>query len=264
MRKLLLLLLLFCQLVCLADHPDVHVAILGDSNTWIGGDSCDKAKGWNKWFKDEFAPASCVSYARSGATWTNTENTLYNILEDIDVLGKDNVIYNQINRLVNAVEEGRQVVPNLIIIAAGTNDAWFQKARPMVFGMTVDEAFRTDRDFLTSKKVNEVLTLAESVRYGCEMLMDRFPMARIILLTPMQSTAVSNTDIRRTGDIIEECGRQMGISVIRQDYNSSVCRVREEKRHLYTSDGTHTNEKGARQNGCLIAHQINQLLTSNL
>ena len=260
MRRLFIFLLLLCQSVCFANHLDVHVAILGDSNTWIGGDSCDNAKGWNKWFKDKFAPASCVSYARSGATWTNTENTLYNITEDIAVLGKDNVIYNQINRLIQSVDEGRQVSPDLIIIAAGTNDAWFQKARPSVFGMTADEAFRDDKDFITAKNVGEVLTLAESVRYGCEMLMEKFPMTQIILLTPMQSAAVSNEDIHKTGDIIEGCGRQMGISVIRQDFNSPVNRVREVKRHLYTSDGTHTNEKGAQRNGYLIARQISELL----
>ena len=56
----------------------IDVAILGDSNTWIGGDDCDKEKGWNKWFKDFFRPASCKSYARSGATWTNTEVTKAN------------------------------------------------------------------------------------------------------------------------------------------------------------------------------------------
>ena len=98
-------------------HP-LHVVILGDSNTWIGGDDCDKPKGWNKWFVDEFRPLSCKSYARSGATWTNTSTTRENVVEDIAVLGNDNVIYNQIARLKRACDEGRQQTPDLIIIAA--------------------------------------------------------------------------------------------------------------------------------------------------
>ena len=48
----------------------MHVVILGDSNTFIGGDQCDKPQGWNKWFKELANPLSCRSYARSGATWT--------------------------------------------------------------------------------------------------------------------------------------------------------------------------------------------------
>ena len=84
-------------------HP-MHVVILGDSNTWIGGDDCDKPRGWNKWFADVFQPLSCKSYARSGATWTNTIQTRKNPDEDIAVLGNDNVIYNQIVRLLAACD----------------------------------------------------------------------------------------------------------------------------------------------------------------
>lgn len=38
-----------------ANHSHLHVVLLGDSNTFIGGDDCDKDRGWSKWFKERFS-----------------------------------------------------------------------------------------------------------------------------------------------------------------------------------------------------------------
>lgn len=246
-------------------HRDMNVVLLGDSNTWIGGEECDNPRGWNKWFRDVFAPATCRSYARSGATWTNTERTVCDTEDYTELLGDNNVIYNQINRLADTVGEGRQAVPDLIVIAAGTNDAWFQKARPRVFAKTVDEAFAGHNQTnggtsqsITERPVSGILTLAESVRYGCELLVEAFPEAHIVLLTPLQSTAVCTEDIRRAGDVIEGVGRRMGLCVIRQDGDDFVSRKQEARRKRMTTDGTHTSEAGARHNGTRIAQMIMQ------
>lgn len=238
-------------------HSGINVVILGDSNTSIGGDNCDNPRGWNKWFKDVFAPATCRSYARSGATWTNTAVTEYNVIENTDRLGNDNVIYNQINRLKEAHDAGKQPTPQLIIISAGTNDAWFVHARPSVFGKSAAQVFARYDGFITDTPVRKVLTLAESVRYGCEMLMESFPDARIVLLTPLQSVAAGIENIRRAGDIIEACGRYMSLKVIRQDHCCGIYSVSEKVRRKYTTDGTHTNEEGARRNGIYIAGVLN-------
>ena len=203
-------------LTTIAGQP-LHVVILGDSNTWIGGDDCDKPQGWNKWFKDTFQPTSCRSYARSGATWTNTPQTRRNTQENIGILGNDNVIYNQICRLQEAVDSAIQCPPQLILIMAGTNDAWFLKARPKALTKTACEVFRTDRRTLTDRPVYEILTLAESVRYDCELLRATYPEAQIILLTPMQSVAAGTERITKAGDIIECCAHKMNLNVIRLD-----------------------------------------------
>lgn len=239
-------------------HP-LHVVILGDSNTWIGGDDCDKPKGWNKWFVDAFKPLSCKSYARSGATWTNTRVTRENQEEDIAVLGNDNVIYNQITRLKTACDKGLQPTPQLIIIAAGTNDAWFVKQRPQVFAKTVTQAF-TSNCPITNRKPNEVLSLAESVRYGCELLMEYFPQAQIILLTPLQAIQPTRANLDRVSDIIEQCGRKMHLEVVRQDRECCIRRADEQKTKRYTTDGAHTSEEGAQKNGTYLAKRIGELI----
>ena len=150
-----LVLPMMMALTTVAQKP-LHVVILGDSNTWIGGDDCDQPQGWNKWFKDVFQPTTCKSYARSGATWTNTPQTHRNTLENIEVLGNDNVIYNQICRLQEAIDSGIQHTPQLILILAGTNDAWFTKARPMALSKSVCKVCSTDCCKITDRPVNEV------------------------------------------------------------------------------------------------------------
>lgn len=254
--------MVFCGIATLnaSDHSHINVVLLGDSNTSIGGDSCDQAKGWSKWFKDVFAPASCYSYARSGATWTNTVRTRRNEEEYTERLSDNNVVYNQACRLISANRAGQQVSPQLIMIAAGTNDAWFGKQRPQRYAKTATQVFAATSKMMAQTPIAQVTTLAESVRYVCEMLMVAFPDAQIILMTPMQCTAASAEDIRKVGDIIEECGQQMSLAVIRQDAASAVSRIRESMRHTYTSDGTHTNEKGAKRNGTYIAHMLEALL----
>lgn len=104
------LLILWGMWLCGAIHAQLpcHVVLLGDSNTFIGGDACDKPQGWNKWFKDFAKPKSCRSYARSGATWTHTPNTVLDMEENIGVLGDNNVVYNQAMRLLTAVLSGEQ------------------------------------------------------------------------------------------------------------------------------------------------------------
>jgi lysophospholipase L1-like esterase len=243
-------------------HSKINIVILGDSNTAIGGDDCNCSQGWNKWFKDKFAPATCKSYARSGASWTNTLMTAYNITENTDKLSNDNVIYNQINRLKEKCKIGEQISPNLILIAAGTNDAWFITRRPHLFSKTVAQAFSNSKQLITNIPVNKMLSLAESIRYNCEILFKLFPEAMIILLTPMQSTAIPLSRIRRVGNIIEACARHMNLNVIRQDYNSSVIQGHERRRKTFTYDGTHTNLIGAKINGYYLANRIIKIVSN--
>ncbi|MBQ9560640.1 MAG: SGNH/GDSL hydrolase family protein [Bacteroidaceae bacterium] len=262
MRHRLLIFVLLMQLAVpgRSQTAALHVAILGDSNTWLGGDDCRKPRGWNTWFRESLAPATCRSYARSGATWTHTEDTKQNTTEDTGVLSDDNVIFNQVWRLRDAVRRGEQACPDLILIAAGTNDVWFPQKRPRVFAQRVDEVFAATGEPDLTAASEAWQTLAGAVRNGCEMLQESFPDAQIILLTPMQSTAIETADITKAGDVIEACGMRMNLSVIRMDREGCVNRMREQRRMRYTYDGTHTSEAGARRNGRYVANRVRSLL----
>lgn len=261
---LTLILLIITTLVSAqTQHDTIDVAILGDSNTWLGGDDCSKPKGWNTYFKAEFKPKSCVSFARSGASWTHTAETVRNTAEYAGKPTPNNVIYNQVERLKEKVDSGKIATPNLIIIACGTNDGWFKaKYYPQLFVRTANEAF-SKYDSITQTPINKIVTLAESVVFNCALLQKYFPEARIILLTPMQTTAVPLSVIEQIGDVIDNCGKLMNISTIRQDKICCVKSADERKVKVNTYDGTHTSKIGAQKNGKLIALEISKLLTKN-
>ena len=244
-------------------HPHINVVILGDSQTWIGGDNCDKPRGWNKWFCDRFSPKSCKSYARSGATWTNTPQTVANTKENVGVLGDNNVIYNQVQRLKEALADGRQAVPQLIIVYAGANDAWFGSKRPHRFDKRADEVNLGSTGTLTTLPPAQILTLAEAVCHNCLLLRQLCPEAQIVMLTPMQMTKVPTDVVRRVGDIIADCGQRLDINVIRLDKHGSVNAMQEKKAFSMTTDGVHTSERGAQKNGYYVAEQIQQMLQHN-
>lgn len=220
-------------------QSNVRIAILGDSNTWLGGDDCSNRKGWTYWFKNIVRPKECTSFARSGATWTNTESTVVDIKENIGVLGDNNVIMNQVERLRKATAEGKMVSPDIIIIAAGTNDAWFKDKRPGAF---IDDG--------------TYMSLHGAVTNNCEQLKSLYPNTRIIVLTPLQTTAADLSLIRKAGDIIQTAAERLGAEVIRQDKVMKVDCKREKTKHLYTYDGTHTSIKGAKSNGEYIGNWI--------
>lgn len=239
------------------DHNTINIVILGDSNSSIGGDSCNKAQGWTKWFVDDFQPASCRSYARSGATWTNTPRTIRNESENIAVLGDNNVVYNQVCRLFTAIDSNQQPIPDLVIIAAGTNDAWFAKRRPNAL---IPDSTTLPDSLLILQQPSSILTLRQSVNYCCTLIHDKIPSAKIILLTPMQCTATSLQRIRTTGDIIAHCAQERGLDVIRQDSVCCINREQEKAHRTYTIDGIHTNPEGAKRNGLILSKIIKELL----
>lgn len=258
---ILLLALVFAVTSARADVAEsLDVVLLGDSNIWIGGDDCSKPESWSKWFADEFKPASIKSYARSGATWTNTASTKRDIIAFSKVLEDNNVIYNQVERLLDDVKVKRQVPPEVILIAAGTNDAWFANRRPNIFSVTPEKAFGNFGTLMTTAKPSEATSLAESVRLSCELLMENLPETQIVLITPVQAPVCDYDRFRQVADIIEECGRRMSLGVIRLDNGTGIYSPIEKNSKNLTSDGVHTSQKGAKRLGKYIANQLHSIL----
>ena len=220
----------------------VSVALLGDSNTWIGGEKCDNDRGWSTWFRKDLSPEYCRSFARSGATWTHTSSTKINESEYTEVISDDNVVSNQFQRLKSAVSAGEFPIPELIIVSAGTNDVWFSDRRPDALKRGVPE----DRN----------LTLGGAVRDFCEDVKASFPKTEIIFLTPMFTTKTSDTDIRLAGDLIETAAKECGAYVIRLDSTGCIDPGVEKKHFTYTEDGVHTSRAGARRVGLKVASEV--------
>lgn len=223
--------------------------------TWIGGDSCQNECGWSHWFVRSAAPAAVDVYARSGATWTDTSSTRANPDAYSEVLDADNVVYNQVLRLINHADADPLLTPDVIVVYAGANDAWFASRRPGIFSSEeitplIDGTFPYG-NLLSSP--SGIVTLAGCVAQSCMMLRHRFPEAWLLLVTPVEMAKVPVERVTQVGNIISGVGEAMGIDVFRADREVDIRRVRELGSHpANTTDGVHTNPSGAR----LIANGI--------
>lgn len=239
------------------------IAVLGDSNTWLGGDDCSDPRGWNYWFCKEIKPHSMRSYARSGATWSHTSKTGRDPMEYTDILSDNNVIYNQVVRLIQEVDSGKQPFPSLIMIAAGTNDAWFPEYRPEEFSLTSTQTLSRDPQELLSHPPSKITSLAGAVRYNILILKARFPDSKIIIMTPLQSIKISDKMLQTVSKIIQDVADGEECGVIRQDSQCPVRSNAERFNRVLTTDGTHTSPEGARRNGQAIANAVRALTFRN-
>lgn len=267
MKKFSIILFAFC--ICLlpvsahctdtvARSPlcDKAVALLGDSMTWIGGDSCDVARGWSTYFKRLTRPASLKVYARSGATWTNSPSTRIDTRSYSDVLHPDNVLYNQALRLREDAEAGRTPVPDVIVLYAGANDAWFGGRFPEMFpGKPLPDG---------EPEPSQVRSLAGSIRLVARMLARSFPEARLVFVTPAEMTKTSAENLTRVADTIDSVASALGYTVLRVDRDVDIRRDTEMKKFTLTSDGVHTNPAGARLLGEYIAGKIIKIYCNSL
>lgn len=242
LRPLLGFLASVCGVSAIADTPetplphyrpwDVDVVMLGDSNTWIGGDDCSKPRGWNHWFARIAAPRSCRSYARSGATWTHTPATVVDPADSTAILTPNNVIAAQVARLSRDIAAGTTPVPGLIIISAGTNDAMFRNRRPHA---------------LADKEPHHMATIDRAIAVNVDSLRSLAPEAMIVVLTPIQCVKIAPDVLSRYTDAISRAAGNAGATVVRQDDPSLIDARAERLKRRMTYDGIHTSAAGARR-----------------
>lgn len=227
-----------------------RIALLGDSMTWIGGDSCQNDTGWSHILQESGIAESIDVYARSGATWTNTISTRRNPGFYSEVLHDDNVIFNQAIRLMENADSINED-PDLIILFAGANDAWFAAKRPGIFEKS-DSIYNN----LTTSQPNLVTTLEGSVMLVCEILQERFPATTLLFVTPLQMSKTTAETIFKVSDIIEKTATSKGWLTLRADKETGITHEQEAKSHKYTYDGVHTNPSGAKKLGDYIVRNL--------
>lgn len=231
-------------------------ALLGDSITWLSLSS-NPERGWARYFARNMKFAELRNYARSGATWSNSSTTKVNAEAYSASTTPDNVIFNQLQRLL--LDLGNGFKPDYIVIAAGINDVWFPDARPDALAKTAGEVMESEQRY-SDKDVNTCTSIAESIRLVAELLWQRLPDVQVILLSPMQSTSVEYSKLRQATEIIRGCADYLGWGFISQMDEIPVNRIREKWENRLTYDGTHTSELGARIVGDIISSKIHKLL----
>lgn len=250
------------QQVFAYDFSSLRIAVLGDSMSWIGGENCQNEKGWTYHFNKTCHPAAMDIYARSGATWTNTSKTRKAPEKYSEVLDDDNVVYNQAIRLIENVRKNPKDIPEIIIIFAGANDAWFKKQRP---GLLTRHGFNEEKNRPGyDAKPGDVTTLDLSIRLVCNLLKKNFPKSEIVLVTPIEMAKTSVADIRNVSDVIRAEGKNLDVKVLSADKYVEIRHDEEIKHKKNTYDGVHTNSRGAKLIASFIAEEINKLNKKNI
>ena len=217
------------------------IALLGDSMTWIGGDSCQNPTGWSHHLKSRGIADRVDVYARSGATWTNTSKTRRDTVSYSEILDDDNVIFNQALRLRGRVLSGLAVNPDVVLVFAGANDVWFGDRRPGMF----DEKSVGFSEPAVSTAPSTVTTLKGSVSLVCDVVREVLPEARIVIVTPVEMSKAPAVLTEKVSDAIEESALSRGAEVLRADKWVDIRHIQEASSPTYTSDGVHTNPRGA-------------------
>lgn len=237
------------------------IALLGDSMTWIGGDSCQLETGWSHYLVEAFPSARIKTFARSGATWTNTISTKGDTDHYTELLNDENVIYNQVRRLILEVQSDSTSYPDIIVAFAGGNDAMFSKKRPFLFDDTKGMPGGNTIDI----KPSEVVSLSSSVELSCRLLQQFFPKAKLFLVTPTQMSKASPEMVHQVSQTIARVGNNLGIEVLRADNDVDIKYEAEKRKgHKYTYDGVHTNPQGASLIADFIIKHIKSGSNSNL
>lgn len=265
MKKILNCLSCVLTVLCTSVFPSyarsgdyVNIALMGDSMTWIGGDSCQNERGWSYHLKRSGIAERIDVYARSGATWTNSVFTAPDTEYYTELLDAKNVILNQALRLIERVKSDDSARPDMIVVYAGANDAWFNNRFEDMFAasdkITVPELYSPDFFFSIPT------SLEGSVYYVCEMLTTAFPDASLLFVTPTEMTKASVEIVSKVSDIIENVAKEYGGDVVRADKIVPIRRDEELAGFRYTSDGVHTSPDGAR----VLAECIIKAIRQNL
>jgi len=225
-------------------YENKKIMTLGDSITAIPTD----IRGWQKYFNAIMQPLSFINTAVSGATWNDYAGTT--AYDGTTFTGDLNVIGNQVQKIVNTTYDA----PDIIIIAAGTNDS------DSAFADSEIEAQFFAAGVPVALENADRKTWAGSMRWSIETLRVTYPNAQIFITTPLQrfsDTVDSFNIVRDKGDIIKRICARLSIPVI----DTLECGVYGQYAvngvaTLDYNDGLHLSAIGAEKMGKYIARKI--------
>ena len=222
------------------------IAFLGDSNTWSGGEDCSRTESWSHHVAKRLHAQYARSFARSGATICNVADTRVDTLELTERLSDTNTLLAQAVRMAGAVERGEMPRPDIVFIAAGTNDCWFADRRPGLFD-SAEKAAETAPLTHGSSIPQGASTLDGSVELLITQIRNSIPEARIVIVGIPLSTRTDAGMTRRAVDRLRAVARARHADFIAIDSDTIINPERERAGFEATRDGVHTNIVGARR-----------------
>lgn len=169
----------------------------------------------------------------------------------------ENIITNQVNKLIAGIEGGTYGMPDVVLIHSGINDRQDSDTGPdgdtSMYGNTT-ETFVTNRtiDYTTLNYGDSKLcTLVGGIRMAVELLRKNYPATRIILTTPIYTGGPSNWKVQKINKIIKECAAWLSVPVIDLTYESQIYQS-----GSFWTDSLHPNEVGSILMADCIGHGL--------
>lgn len=253
-------------------YGDKVLYVLGDSITWLNISSTPN-RGWLTHFLQRLTFASHKNYAYSGATLSNYSDSSVNISGYWGSPDKDNIVFNQVKRMINDIQNNNMPVPDYIIIAAGCNDTYMFNTTSSSFAErhaqishllddTAKDIFEAGNDttsYYTTKTPAQCNTLAKALRLIGDAIISVCPHAQVIITTPLQSAYFTESQQKQVSQLIEDCAEYLSWNVINQGKDGGISRLQESKGYVMTYDGTHTSELGAEYLGGFLAARVKSI-----
>ena len=230
------------------DYTNKRILFMGDSITALGTGE----RGWVGYFNEVFKPSFFRVDAVSGARLAKEKDVE---LDGNPVFLGDKTDYTQ-NVMLNQIEMVSRARKNanpdyddfdLIIIAAGTNDAYFEEnCNPE----TIEEQFTKDGKVVPSSEVN-CCTWSGAMRIIYERLKEFYPNAKICFCSPIQAEGTIRPykyTLHKRNLIKAICDRISDVIFV-DTFNCGICGIYEKPwdkgRDLI--DGLHPNINGAKK-----------------
>ena len=232
--------------------------------------------GWFSYLTEKYPVKSALNLAVGQCHWHHVTGTKRNLVTTnlANTDAADNVLTNQVHRLIYGYEQGNYPEPDIVFIYCGIND------RNSSDTNTADDADVSTlygspaamfnyTNFPTSTLLSQwsesngvwtcnndnLTTLVGGLRFAIETLRNKFPWVRIVLSTPMYASADVSTKhkVRHINRIIKECGSYLSIPVVDL---MQMTGVTADSRYKYLIDSLHPNPRGSRVLADIVGHEL--------
>ena len=245
------------------NYKGKRVLFLGDSITALNTSD----RGWVKYFNEIMEPSHFVNVAVSGARLSNGKPVEFDgnpvfLGDDTDY--NQDVVLNQVEKISRAKDgKNKNYCYNsdfedfdLIIIAAGTNDAFIEDKCNID---TIEEQFVLKDKVVPIEDVN-CYTVAGAMRCIYEKLRALYSNAKIFFCSPIQGEETIrpyNSILYKRNLIRSVCDRISDVTFV-DTFNCGICGIYEYRSQVGRDlvDGLHPNSNGAQKIGVFNAKAI--------
>ena len=225
-------------------YKNKNILTMGDSITALTSNV-----GWTTYLQLNLIPKSFTNVAVSGATWKDKVGTVYDgnpVYGGADA-NVNNVMGNQVQKILN----GTYDIPDIIIIACGTNDD--------NDATVIETQFTSGSAYIDIATVDKK-TYAGAMRYCIETLMVKYPKAQIFICTPIQGAEIIRPAVGQKAkcDTIKNVAERMSIPIIDCNKESGIYGKYETQNvnGRCLIDGLHPNSTGGERLGNYISREV--------